>query len=123
MRSCKHFIVPAGIALLLTSAGCQTSGRSTASDGGGLSRSFGLVPQQSEPPVEESGTRGKSAARLPNPDTTEDGDSGGKTTSPGTAPEALARLFTGKDKKPAERKTLPLSAKSTSADNRAETED
>lgn len=116
MQSCKQLIVPVGVLLVLITAGCQTAGRGTASDGGGLSRSFGLVPQQSEPPVEESGTTRKSAARLPDPDATDDTDEG-KTGS------RLARLLTGKDKEPAERKTLPLSAKSTSVDNRAETED
>lgn len=116
MRSCKLSIVPAAVALMLITAGCQSSGHS-ASDSG-PSRSFGLsyVPQQSEPPVDESGAGRNSATRLPEPDANDDEEEG-KTGA------RLTRLLTGKDNKPAERKTLPLSAKSKSVDNPAETEE
>ncbi|HLJ10746.1 MAG TPA: hypothetical protein VKU82_06135 [Planctomycetaceae bacterium] len=112
MHGCRRFALPAGLALLALAAGCQTSPRGTASDGG-PSRSFGLnyVPRQSEPPIEPSddvATRGGT----PIDDDLDAGDKSAAKTS-----GSLTRMFSGRDKEPAQRKALPVSASSAHSDD------
>ena len=111
MHGCRRFMLLAGLALLAPAAGCQSSPRSTATDGG-PSRSFGLnyVPRQSEPPIEPSDDVAK------RPGTAVDDDLDATDKSSAKPSGALARMLTGKDKESAQRRALPVSASSAHSD-------
>ncbi|MGE5194413.1 MAG: hypothetical protein ACM3U2_18140 [Deltaproteobacteria bacterium] len=112
MRGSNRIVWLASMGLAALAGGCQGSGGSAASAGGGPSPLFGqaYVPAQAEPPVEDAGTTRKAASRLAATDPADglDGDS-----PPATAPRR-SRWLPGNDKEPAPRKALPVSARTDS---------
>jgi hypothetical protein len=119
MNECTKSIIPAAALLAMLAVGCMSSGREQSSRNGGPSPSFGLnyVPQQSEPPVEGLPGGSKSTVSqtsLPRIDATPvdlDEVAGDRTK---TGNKLVSWL---QDKKSAERRPLPLSARSAVAND------
>jgi hypothetical protein len=99
----------AGLGLAVLAGGCQGGGRSAASGGAGPSPLFGqaYAPSQSEPPVEDGGSKRKTASRAAAADSFDDIDGG---SAPATT-RGRSRWLPGNDKEPAPRKALPVSAR------------
>jgi hypothetical protein len=104
-------MVLAGFGLSLLAGGCQAAGKGMATAGSGPSPTFGqkFAPHQSEPPVDETGTGRKTAARSASSVSADDLD--GDDASPVARPRA--RWLPGSGKEP-ERKALPVSARTDS---------
>jgi|SRR5579872_4070495 len=126
MNRCKSSIFLVAALPALLACGCLSSGRGQSSLSGGPSPSFGLnyVPRQSEPPVEGSSDGSNSTVNQTSPpriDATAANldDLAGDQTKTG---KKLVSWLPGQDKKPAERRPLPLSARSEVAtdDERSE---
>ena len=107
----------AGTLLLLAAltAGCQMSG-ARDSITSGPSRSFGWVPPQSEPPIEDSAPSSRSAGTASKSSDFDDGESR-ESASKGSK---LAGLLPGRDKESPARKTLPVSSDRSAAVDDAE---
>ena len=99
----------AGLGLAVLAGGCQGGGRSATSGGGGPSPLFGqsYAPSQSEPPVENGGTKRKTASRAAAADSFDDLDGG---SAPATT-RSRSRWLPGGDKAAAPGKSLPVSAR------------
>jgi len=107
VQVCRRCAVLTGLGLMLLAGGCQGTGGSGALQESGPSRQFGqnLLPVQSEPPVVE-GIGRKTAARLQEPELSDDDDDGASGKS-----RSRSRWPSGNDKS-ATRRTLPISSHS-----------
>jgi len=102
MQGCKVVASITALFLAALACGCQTSG--THGSAGGPSPSFGWVPPQSEPPIEDSDAPAQAAANSRPGGDDVDPDA---TVSKGNR---LAGLLSGRDKEPPQRRTLPVSS-------------
>jgi hypothetical protein len=102
MQGCKTLATIAALFLAALACGCQTSG--ARGSAGGPSPSFGWVPPQSEPPIEDSAPAAHAAAgSRPGGDDVDSDTTASKSNR-------LAGLLSGRDKEPPQRRTLPVSS-------------